>query len=1038
MPAAAHPVVGSREIRLFISSTFLDLQAEREHLMKKVFTELRRLCRERGVQFTEIDLRWGITQEEASQGKVLKICLNEITKCRPYFLAVLGERYGWTPELKDVGSAPELFREFPWVKADLADGMSVTEIEIRHGALNNPAAAGDAMFYLHKLAASAPAPDRRDIKQSAPVRLTALKEEIRRSGLRVRDFSGPEDFGSQVRADLLALLDRRFPADQAPSPPELERRAHEAFAATRDDAYVANEPDLSRLDRHAVGAGPPLIVLGESGAGKSALLAHWSARFRRSHPVAFVITHYLGAGPSGTDHLGLIRRVIAEIREHYAFDEEVPGTPEQLETDFPRWLARVGDGRLVLVIDAIDRLVGQAANLAWLPDEIPSSVRVILSSLAGPALEALRRRKPRMPEMVVQPLNPPERAALVDHFLGEYGKALSPAQRARVIDHPRCGNPLFLRTVLDELRLFGVFDELDRYITHFLEAPDLEDLFRRVLERMGHDYGESLVRAVLIPIWAARRGLSENELLAYTCRTRLDLSTLLWALDFHLFSREGLLGFAHDELARAVARRYLEGASARALAHRDLAGYFETQPTTLRRADELPWQLQESSEWVRLKDCLADPSTFEILSRDETRYELLGYWRALGERYDPVTVYEESLRRLEAENPAVGDRLHMISAVATFVALIGSHRALKAAEALYRRGLDLAGRIGNPKRVYPDLVMPLEIVLRRLGRVDEAERLSDQALGFDSPADAKNTIKGGYRAMVGETQTPEELQSAVTLASALRALADVKPPVPAEPAGSGPGNQSRGTDIRGFQGFLQSPSASTLRGRLLLNEGILLARQGHAAKAEPSIRKALAAFERENGPDDPDTADCHHQLGLVLGDQGRYREAESSLRRALDIQLQKLGPSHPDTALTMNDLGGLMALHAFKGLTPSSSRRQSLDEAESLMRKALEALEQAKGRDHQDASTARRQLEKLVQLRSASRKSVFGFLAQDMHQSLKEFLAFFASKSVIAIALATVLSFWAAGVNFAYLAVVLPITLIIYIGVMFIYELISR
>lgn len=48
-----------REIRLFISSTFRDMQEEREHITKVVSPELVVLCRKRGVTLTLIDLRWG-------------------------------------------------------------------------------------------------------------------------------------------------------------------------------------------------------------------------------------------------------------------------------------------------------------------------------------------------------------------------------------------------------------------------------------------------------------------------------------------------------------------------------------------------------------------------------------------------------------------------------------------------------------------------------------------------------------------------------------------------------------------------------------------------------------------------------------------------------------------------------------------------------------------------------------------------------------------------------------------------------------------
>ena len=80
-----------REIRLFISSTFKDLEIERQLLVNNVFPKIRDFCRLRGVAFTEIDLRWGITDEEAKAYKVMKICLDEVDRCAnfpPFFIGL--------------------------------------------------------------------------------------------------------------------------------------------------------------------------------------------------------------------------------------------------------------------------------------------------------------------------------------------------------------------------------------------------------------------------------------------------------------------------------------------------------------------------------------------------------------------------------------------------------------------------------------------------------------------------------------------------------------------------------------------------------------------------------------------------------------------------------------------------------------------------------------------------------------------------------------------------------------------------------------
>lgn len=80
----------SRNIRIFISSTFQDMQSERDMLVTKVFPRLRQIAYERNVTLTEVDLRWGITEEEAKSSKVVEICLDEIRNSHPFFIGLLG------------------------------------------------------------------------------------------------------------------------------------------------------------------------------------------------------------------------------------------------------------------------------------------------------------------------------------------------------------------------------------------------------------------------------------------------------------------------------------------------------------------------------------------------------------------------------------------------------------------------------------------------------------------------------------------------------------------------------------------------------------------------------------------------------------------------------------------------------------------------------------------------------------------------------------------------------------------------------------
>jgi telomerase protein component 1 len=50
-----------KTVRVFISSTFRDMHAERDYLSRVVFPELRERCAGRHLHLVDMDLRWGIT-----------------------------------------------------------------------------------------------------------------------------------------------------------------------------------------------------------------------------------------------------------------------------------------------------------------------------------------------------------------------------------------------------------------------------------------------------------------------------------------------------------------------------------------------------------------------------------------------------------------------------------------------------------------------------------------------------------------------------------------------------------------------------------------------------------------------------------------------------------------------------------------------------------------------------------------------------------------------------------------------------------------
>jgi len=185
------------------------------------------------------------------------------------------------------------------------------EIEFRHGALRSADDVKSAAFFFRL----------NDGEEEA--RLTKLKADVRANTATVSEFNNHVTLGDQVRAHVQAILARDFAAARELTPLDEERAAHEAFAASRRRAYIPNQKYLKRITEYVEASRKsdesdlsdqsdqsdqsdkrsPLVVYAESGSGKSALLAHWAAQYRRKNPDAFIVEHYIGIGAGATDHL---------------------------------------------------------------------------------------------------------------------------------------------------------------------------------------------------------------------------------------------------------------------------------------------------------------------------------------------------------------------------------------------------------------------------------------------------------------------------------------------------------------------------------------------------------------------------------------------------------------------------------------------------------------------------------------------------------------------------------------------------------------
>jgi telomerase protein component 1 len=680
------------------------MQAERDRLVRFVFPQLRELCIKRHLHLIDVDLRWGVTQKEAEEGKVLELCLDEIERCRPFFLGLLGERYGFVPKSYELPDEPR----YDWLR-HFDPGHSITALEIYHGVLRNPQMAGRAFFYFRDpgFVEKLPENERTLFAASSPEeaqKLARLKAEIR-DQFKVKQYAEPDEkFEDLVLRELWEAIDSEYPEETEAAQDELalERAHHDAFIEDRSRNFVGRLDLLSELKNYADGsrashprAAPqrgwlhkilekvrkpdqdaaeasimalPLLVTGKPGSGKSGLLAKFAADYATAHPEVFILTHFVGASPGSTDVRETLLRFCREIVQRFNINEDIPQQYEDLRMFFRQLLERTND-RLLLIVDALNQFetILRPADLSWLPAKLRGNVRIIVSSLEGEWLEEFHRREQETPEIEVGPIQDSERRTIVRQSLDQYRKRLAEEsgsdEISLLLGKLEADRPLYLAVACEELRVFGRFGHVRERIVALPE--EVPGLFGQVLERLEADHGKALMREALSLIACSRYGLVESDLLVLLKPEGEDqLPQAIWArayrsLQFYLRApgetHKGRVGFFHEQLKWAVEQRYLGTYEIERAIHHKLANHFR------RKADpagdstftgeyagafvELPYQLARAGQKSEIEELLL---TYGFL---RTKLRIVGLEPLIQDFQLTIALQSETGEKISASEP---------------------------------------------------------------------------------------------------------------------------------------------------------------------------------------------------------------------------------------------------------------------------------------------------------------------------------------------------------------------------------------------------
>lgn len=532
-----------RQIRVFLSSTFVDMQEERDYLIKKIFPSIKAECRRRRVDFVALDLRWGINEEAAKSGKVVEICMDEIVRSRPFFIGLVGGRYGWIPEENEPSISERLLAKYPWIKECIAEKMSITEMEMQFGVLRHPTSVN--AYFFQKADAAVPRKYRERKGSDKAKRLEELKSEIRQAAeqgkCKSQTYFSLESLGKQVYEALMAAINELYPVEEHSRYHMLSMMQNEYLEGLRK-VYIryGDEPEL-------VGN---VIVTGPHGIGKSALVANRGACGMQED--TFLIYTVVNNEVNTAEEC---RRLFLYELSRYVEGIDLSVLDADGYVDLKRILNRVGfAGKVRWVIDGFDRLSSEVEVLgSWLNDLPPQLSEVILTVTDASALSSTVVK--RFTKIEVNALNPGEIVGITREFLAAFSKSLSVSQEFHISNAAVLTVPEVLKLFLKELIQFGIYEQLDGFLNDYLDVESVCGFYDKLLGRFDADFGYEKMRLLFGSLIMCRSGLPEDEMIRLLGLKNIEWAAICDAVSPFVVSRFGYL-FMEDASMTDSARKH--------------------------------------------------------------------------------------------------------------------------------------------------------------------------------------------------------------------------------------------------------------------------------------------------------------------------------------------------------------------------------------------------------------------------------------------------------------------------------------------------
>lgn len=550
----------TRQIKIFLSSTFNDMHAERDLIMHKVYPAVSQELAAKNIKVQFVDLRWGVNTQDVEENErenvVLRECISEIRTSRPFFIGLLGDRYGWTPPKESWENVLQgmTAEEKEFILGESDDQKSVTELEILFGALLHNNFLRRSLFCFRTDDVYAAMDDRAkrvycDSDELNRMRLSSLKQKItdrfqhtgHETNLHTYSchwdgtrLTGMDDLAAFLTDAIVKEVVLYECSDQTVSPStEFEQlaAADETKGAGALSRFVGREKVLDQLTGYCVQPGKPLLLLSHGGFGKTSLLCKFRDELMQSDEF-LPLVHFTDKKAINRQPATILKKCLADKRlaydQYYSLDQDVDFG--ELAFHFRRAIEALGDSKkVVLLIDDVHLLdtAGQFMLFSWLPDKVQL---IMTADQSWPLLSFADIKAERLK---LPALSANEARTMIESLLKETGKSLPATVMNAMLEFSYEGftssscplwNILMVRKLtrlssadFQQIKARPETDEALKIQNYLLELvqtthPHPEPLFLSIIQDSGSFIDGDFTWPVLKFIAASSDGLRESDL----------------------------------------------------------------------------------------------------------------------------------------------------------------------------------------------------------------------------------------------------------------------------------------------------------------------------------------------------------------------------------------------------------------------------------------------------------------------------------------------------------------------------------------------